>query len=256
MPISELEWIDNDSRFESLKLLYAALPIELGTYESGWGILNSAAHYAEEKELSWLLEHGADGGCCNEEGRTLLHVAASCGNYAAVRALVKHRGSADLEVRDAAGWTPLHVAAFRGFAYQLQNGRPKTLHSVGWTPLHAVGLRGFAYMLQKSPPETIFSTGCMHRGDYYETIAQLMYAGADTAAQTADGRSLTAYELAKALGPEERLYYLDALGVSGNDILSDADEELFWDTCNGNCSYGSIFFAFSRKNLPTITFHH
>ena len=58
-----------------------------------------------------LVNHGADAGVRNEDGRTILHEAASHRDPASVGALL-HAG-ADPNVKDVWQRTPLHFAAMR-----------------------------------------------------------------------------------------------------------------------------------------------
>ena len=201
--------MENSTRLDSLRLLYDALPVNLDSYGPGLALLRSAALHAGEAEVSWLLEHGADGTVPNRMGDTPLHIAASCCNYKAVRALVRHYGPVILEARNRSGWTPLHNAAFRGDSLWLHHDQPEITHASGWG----------------------------YKGGYMETIVMLICLGADPTARTADKQSWTPYELAKALGPEEHTGYLRVLDALGIEKPADANEELFWETCNGECYY-------------------
>lgn len=198
IPTLEYRWTDSNDRLDCLKLLYDAFPINFDKFRSKDGILHRAAPYANEEEVVWLIKHGAGSSTCNEEGSLPLHIAAA-GNYAAVHALVEHGNPRDLKTTDRAGWTPLHTAAFRGMAQWMKNPQLMIVH------MSAEG----------------------YEGDYYRTLARWMDAGADITAQTLDDHSLTPYELARMLGPEEQACYLHALRELGKDVPSDADEELF-----------------------------
>ena len=200
----------NSYPLESLKLMHVALPIDFGSAGPGPSVLITATLSGCEAAMTWLFEQGADWSNFGKESQTLLHFAARMCNHAALRSLLKHGGAAYLEARNVAGWTPLHVAAYRGYGPLWKNCCVHTRYD--FEELHLKG--------------------------YYETIVELIQAGADITARTVDDPSLTPYELATASGPEERRLYLDALGATGKELPLDAGVEYFWDTCNGDCSNG------------------
>ena len=186
--------------------------------------MTSASRFGKKHELSWLLDHGASTSGCSANGQSPLHVAASCGNVDAMCVLLEHCNPADLRARDAAGWMPLHVAAYRGFADNLEDGRPEVVHA----------------------------SASDYHGGYGENIARLILAGADTTARTADDQHLTPYDLASLLGPEERGAYISVLRRLQLDIPFDADAELFWDTCNGECHYGASVWYMPEMHMTTV----
>ena len=59
-----------------------------------------------EKCTKMLVQSGADPNLAMGDGRTAVHIAASCGNLMVLRSLLQNGGSAELE--DAEGETPLH----------------------------------------------------------------------------------------------------------------------------------------------------
>ena len=62
-----------------------------------------------EKCTKMLVQSGADPNLSMGDGRTAIHIAASCGNLMVLRALLQNGGSAELE--DKEGETPLHKAS-------------------------------------------------------------------------------------------------------------------------------------------------
>lgn len=132
-----------------------------------------------------MIKHGAGISTCNEQGSLPLHIAAAAGNYAAVHALIKYANPEELEQTDAACWTPLHTAAFRGFAQWMRYPQLMIVH------MSAEG----------------------YEGEYYRTLARLMAAEADLTAQTQDDQSLAPYQLARMLGPEELACYVYSLRI-------------------------------------------
>lgn len=62
--------------------------------------------------VRWLLLMGADWHAKDTNGTTCLHVACRAGTTCVIREFLKCDGIAS--VRDNAGWTPLHIAAFMG----------------------------------------------------------------------------------------------------------------------------------------------
>jgi ankyrin repeat protein len=81
----------------------------------GWTLLHLAAFFGRGDAVDALLRAGADPGALSEnhEGNTALHAAlAGTADMRIVTALLA-RG-ADVDRRAAGGFTPLHLAAFRG----------------------------------------------------------------------------------------------------------------------------------------------
>lgn len=66
--------------------------------------------------MSALLEHGASVLCRDSQGRTPLHLAASCGHTELLRTLLKAAKKADSldSMLDYRGYTPTHWAAYHG----------------------------------------------------------------------------------------------------------------------------------------------
>jgi ankyrin repeat protein len=82
--------------------------------DDGWTPLHLAGHFGRTDSARVLLEHGADLGALshNRNGNTALH-AALAGRQEDTTKLLIERG-ADVTVTDAAGYTPLHLAAYEG----------------------------------------------------------------------------------------------------------------------------------------------
>ncbi|XP_041824388.1 protein phosphatase 1 regulatory subunit 16A [Melanotaenia boesemani] len=63
-------------------------------------------------DVQTLVQSGADLNAQDNNGATLIHIAAANGYMSVAELLVEHR--AQLEVKDSDGWTPLHAAACWG----------------------------------------------------------------------------------------------------------------------------------------------
>jgi ankyrin repeat protein len=73
---------------------------------------NSPIIYAAENSLQsfkYLIEHNADVNARNEEGKTLLHIAAEWGQTEIARYLIEEK-IGDINARDNAKDTPLHYS--------------------------------------------------------------------------------------------------------------------------------------------------
>jgi cytohesin len=77
--------------------------------EEGNTLLHVAAARGHDSVATLLVEKGVAIDSRNEKGETPLHLAAGMGDYETVRLLVEH--GADVTVAGNAGWTPLHQAA-------------------------------------------------------------------------------------------------------------------------------------------------
>ncbi|KAL9621023.1 MAG: hypothetical protein Q9160_004541 [Pyrenula sp. 1 TL-2023] len=79
----------------------------------GWTILHKAAVCGSATQVGLLIAQGADPHLrlCS---RTVLHLAAAYNNVAAIAELSRPCYGLDVDATDAAGWSPLHVAAFSG----------------------------------------------------------------------------------------------------------------------------------------------
>lgn len=98
--------------------------------------------------LETLLRSGADLTCADSRGYTVCHVAAQYGQTAVLYHLAMKWG-ADIDIVDADGRTPLHWAAYKGFADTIRlllvmGSRPLLTDREGCSPLHWAAIRGNA----------------------------------------------------------------------------------------------------------------
>lgn len=96
--------------------------------------------------LETLLRSGADLTASDSRGYTVCHVAAQYGQTAILYHLAMKWG-ADIDVVDADGRTPLHWAAYKGFADTIRlllvmGSRPLLTDREGCSPLHWAAIRG------------------------------------------------------------------------------------------------------------------
>lgn len=82
--------------------------------DDGWTALHLAGHFGQTDAAGVLLEHGADLGVLshNRNGNTALHAALAGRQEETSKLLIEH--GADVAMADAAGYTPLHLAAHEG----------------------------------------------------------------------------------------------------------------------------------------------
>lgn len=121
-----------------------------------------------------LLKSGADCNISNEDGATLLMLAAGAGHYAMVEMLIE--AGAKVDATDARGWTPLMKALFN---YELNKGFPDVvslLIDAGADIEHQVSYGTRPLMI---------AAGYGEAG----VVDVLLAAGADTGAKNEGGRS-------------------------------------------------------------------
>lgn len=102
------------------------------------------------KTASQLLRRGIHLNCTNEEGQTVLHIAAACGDVELAKDLVQC--GAFFDVQDARGRSPLYMAADSGHLPAVllfiklgaDVNKPST---DGWTPMHAAASKGYTEAL-------------------------------------------------------------------------------------------------------------
>ena len=76
--------------------------------------LMAAVAYQRLSYIQFLVEHGADCGALDNQGMSLLHIAAWFGHQDVLDFLLKNEAALKhLEVKDSDGRTPLLVASFR-----------------------------------------------------------------------------------------------------------------------------------------------
>jgi ankyrin repeat protein len=91
----------------------------------------------DPRTVTTLLQRGFDPNSRDEKGQVALYVALRTPSLAAADALLAHP-QLDLNATNAAGETPLMMAALRGhlvWAHKLI-GRGARVHQEGWAPLH------------------------------------------------------------------------------------------------------------------------
>ncbi len=131
---------------ESVKALVTKNPaLAKAKNEEGDTVLHLAAGAGRRDIFDFLLAQGADAQAKNNDGQTALLYAAYGGSKEIVAALVA-RG-ADFKSQDVRGMTPLHFAAREGrtevVSFLLENGAPADLkNQTGQTPLDLAILRG------------------------------------------------------------------------------------------------------------------
>jgi ankyrin repeat protein len=105
-------------------------------------------HYAImlDGPLRLLLDHGADPNARDKDGKTPLHYAVARRNWYGVKLLLEYGAEVDGELAEALCLSPLHLAALRGSAEEVErllNGGadPNVRDVFGRTPLHYAAAR-------------------------------------------------------------------------------------------------------------------
>ncbi|MEQ2170742.1 hypothetical protein GOODEAATRI_003471 [Goodea atripinnis] len=115
----------------------------------------SAAMLGSDDSVLALLEHGASALCRDSQGKTPLHLAASCGHTKLLHILLKAAKKADPldSMLDFRGYTPTHWAAYHG-RHCMQLLIQGALLGSSWSwlmefrPLHIAARKGLATVVQ------------------------------------------------------------------------------------------------------------
>lgn len=155
----------------------------------------------DAKEVVAQLARGADANMSDEEGNTLLILAAREGSPDAAEVLLK--AGAKPHLVNAYGDTALHAAAYGGqeriVNALLDRGAPVGANPLGWTPLMYAAYGGHGKVLRKllgagsrvnaATLNGLTALMVAAMNGHEEMVRELLVAGADPKAVTQDGRS-------------------------------------------------------------------
>lgn len=128
------------------------------TFLLGHGALVNAVDHTGQTALHWatvrgslpaletLMRHNADYEIADNRGYTVCHVAAQYGQTAVIYLLALKWG-VDVDAPDGDGRTPLHWAAYKGYADTIRlllvlNAQYSVADKEGCTPLHWAAIKG------------------------------------------------------------------------------------------------------------------
>lgn len=197
--------------FDALKRLADDSPGVLHTPdESGYYCLQWAALNNRVAVIAYLLDQGCDVNAADTTGQTALHWSAVRGSIPALETLL--RANADLDTADSRGYSICHVAAQYGQTAVLYHLAMKWgantdgCDADSRTPLHWAAYKGFAdtvrlLLVMGSRPLLADREGCtpLHwaaiRGNS-EACTVLLQGGAEEALETPDATGATPSQLA------------------------------------------------------------
>jgi len=168
-----------------------------------------AAELDNGREVMRLLLRGVDPNAADSRGRKALEVALREDSGRALDSLLSHPGS-DVNAANAAGETPLMLAAIRGRLDWVQKlvRRGAQIHKEGWTPLHyacsgpdngvALWLLSQGAELEARSPNGSTPLMLASRYGAMDLAESLLEAGADPTLRNEQG--LSALEFAQAAG--------------------------------------------------------
>ncbi|ANQ84766.1 ankyrin repeat domain-containing protein [Azoarcus olearius] len=196
---------DSARRFILVAALGACLcwgPARAGSYDDAL----SSARLGDTAQLQRLLERGIDPNTVDEQGNTLLILAAREGNADTVEALLRHRVA--LGQRNLAGDSALMLAVLRGYdrvAEMLIAAGAPVSHD-GWSPLHYAAFEGRLEIAQRllaagaevDAPAPNKSTPLMlaARNGHIEVVRLLLRAGASVDARNDAGQTADSWAMA------------------------------------------------------------
>ena len=109
-PLDMARWNGVGSLVEFLVAKGAKIDAQEQT--DSWKPIHTAARYGEKDKVQLLIDQGADVNAKDAEGYTSLHYAAENGHKEVAELLIAQ--GADVNAKDAQGWRPLHRAAHGG----------------------------------------------------------------------------------------------------------------------------------------------
>ncbi len=170
--------------------------------------------------MTRLLQRGLDPNTRDEQGQVGLYLALRNGSFAAAQALLDAPGL-DVDALNAAGETPLMMAALRGQAPWVDKllARGARVHQEGWSPvLYAAGApdaKALALLLERGAPANARSpngtTPLMMAARYGTEAAVDLLLGHGADPKLRNDHQLSAGDFARQGGREALARRLDAL---------------------------------------------
>lgn len=221
--------------------------------------LHCACESGNAQIAGYLLDHGADVNATHPDGSSPLWIACAGKGCAELVALLIEKGKVDVNIANASGWAPLHVATRSG-SFDLVKTLVENGHADynkcdfnGWTPLHLASNGGFdnivRYLVDKgsdvnqptSNGVTPLSLAC--KFGRIATVTLLVRAGADV--NKADNVGVSPLLFACKIGNIEVVKFLLHSGADVDTTIHCTSTEI-----NGMCP---VIVACWNGNLPLLS---